>query len=233
MPKARQRYLLAKLTSMKRLKVFLDVSESSRLILKPLQTELYQEILPNITFEDKRILLDHSILSFFIQRLENCRLSLVREPIIYVEGADQELLENYIKYSITGKPALKTAYDQGIVPTNKQFSIGFSRFTAMNFVWELIKVIKTNPKLILANNIKVDMKIMLESSRNFDTIIIPSNCTNDMVIPLSIHKNEINTFYKISSSHKVHKTILWNGFYKKIIFFSNSKLLVKKIIKSL
>ena len=57
------------------------------------------------------------------------------------------------------------------------------------------------------------MKIMLESSRNFDTIIIPSNCTNDMVIPLSIHKNEINTFYKISSSHKVHKTILWNGFY--------------------
>ena len=115
MPKARQRYLLAKLTSMKRLKVFLDVSESSRLILKPLQNELYQEILPNITFEDKRILLDHSILSFFIQRLENCRLSLVREPIIYVEGADQELLENYIKYSITGKPALKTAYDQGIV----------------------------------------------------------------------------------------------------------------------
>ena len=115
MPKARQRYLLAKLTSMKRLKVFLDVSESSRLILKPLQNELYQEILPNITFKDKRILLDHSVLSFFIQRLENCRLSLVREPIIYVEGADQELLENYIKYSITGKPALKTAYDQGIV----------------------------------------------------------------------------------------------------------------------
>ena len=80
-------------------------------------------------------------------------------------------------------------------------------------IWELIKVIKTNPKLILANNIKVDMKIMLESSRNFDTIIIPSNCTNDMVIPLSIHKNEINTFYKISSSHKVHKTILWNGIF--------------------
>lgn len=60
------------------------------------------------------------------------------------------------------------------------------------------------------------MKIMLESSRNFDTIIIPSNCTNDMVIPLSIHKNEINTFYKISSSHKVHKTILWNGIFNQV-----------------
>ena len=215
MPKARQRYLLAKLTSMKRLKVFLDVSESSRLILKPLQNELYQEILPNITFEDKRILLDHSILSFFIQRLENCRLSLVREPIIYVEGADQEMLENYIKYSITGKPALKTAYDQGIVPKSALEIIRRTHPTLDTF-WERIKVIKTNPKLILANNIKVDMKIMLESSRNFDTIIIPSNCTNDMVIPLSIHKNEINTFYKISSSHKVHKTILWNGIFKQV-----------------
>ena len=248
MPKARQRYLLAKLTSMKRLKVFLDVSESSRLILKPLQNELYQEILPNITFEDKRILLDHSILSFFIQRLENCRLSLVREPIIYVEGADQELLENYIKYSITGKPALKTAYDQGIVlklntkvcssyryiKTRCVFSVTVvsilpnelcgpndHRIThpTLDTIRELIKVIKTNPKLILANNIKVDMKIMLESSRNFDTIIIPSNCTNDMVIPLSIHKNEINTFYKISSSHKVHKTILWNGIFIKYYNF--------------
>ena len=215
MPKARQRYLLAKLTSMKRLKVFLDVSESSRLILKPLQNELYQEILPNITFEDKRILLDHSILSFFIQRLENCRLSLVREPIIYVEGADQEMLENYIKYSITGKPALKTAYDQGIVPKSTLETIRRTHPTLDTFR-ERIKVIKTNPKLILANNIKVDMKIMLESSRNFDTIIIPSNCTNDMVIPLSIHKNEINTFYKISSSHKVHKTILWNGIFNKV-----------------
>ena len=88
----------------------------------------------------------------------------------------------------------------------------------LNIGLELFEVVKANPKLILANNIKVDMKIMLESSRNFDTIIIPSNCTNDMVIPLSIHKNEINTFYKISSSHKVHKTILWNGFYIKIFF---------------
>ena len=227
MPKARQRYLLAKLTSMKRLKVFLDVSESSRLILKPLQNELYQEILPNITFEDKRILLDHSILSFFIQRLENCRLSLVREPIIYVEGADQEMLENYIKYSITGKPALKTAYDQGIVPKLTLETIKRMHPTLDTF-WEQIKVIKTNPKLILANNIKVDMKIMLESSRNFDTIIIPSNCTNDMVIPLSIHKNEINTFYKISSSHKVHKTILWNGIFNQVSkTFSWSFLLYK------
>ena len=90
---------------------------------------------------------------------------------------------------------------------------------SLDTIWEPIEVIKTNPKLILANNIKVDMKIMLESSRNFDTIIIPSNCTNDMVIPLSIHKNEINTFYKISSSHKVHKTILWNGVFIKYCNF--------------
>ena len=155
MPKARQRYLLAKLTSMKRLKVFLDVSESSRLILKPLQNELYQEILPNITFEDKRILLDHSILSFFIQRLENCRLSLVREPIIYVEGADQELLENYIKYSITGKPALKTAYDQGMVLRSLEFVGAFIKWGA-SFRWSsslycpmrnLAQMAKTHPTL--------------------------------------------------------------------------------------
>ena len=114
MPKARQRYLLAKLTSMKRLKVFLDISESSRLNLKPIQNELYQEILPNINFPNGHtIVLGHSVLCFFIQRLENCRLSLVREPVIHVENADKELLENYIKYSITGKQNLKSSYEQG------------------------------------------------------------------------------------------------------------------------
>ena len=64
----------------------------------------------------------------------------------------------------------------------------------------------------MANSLKIDLKIMYESHRNYDTIIIPSNCTNEMVIPLSINKNEINTLHKISSCHKVHKVILWNGF---------------------
>ena len=52
MPKARQRYLLAKFTSMKKLKVFLDVAENARQQVRPLQHQLLTHIESHITIRD-------------------------------------------------------------------------------------------------------------------------------------------------------------------------------------
>jgi hypothetical protein len=198
MPKARQRYLLGKLTSMKRLKVFLDVAESARINLKPIQAELFSYMLERVVIRPSKISEKHDasgndwqltispeILPFLIQRLEGSRNNLIRNEKLDIQQCSQLEVDEYLKYVFTSKPNSKKSYDS---------------------------VIRNNSDLTVANSLKIDLKIMFESHRNYDTIIIPSNCTNEMVIPLSINKNEINTLHKISSCHKVHKVILWNGF---------------------
>ena len=70
MPKARQRYLLAKFTSMKKLKLFLDVAETARQQVRPLQHQLYAHIDEHCRVSHGVIEFDTEIAPFFQQRLE-------------------------------------------------------------------------------------------------------------------------------------------------------------------
>lgn len=59
---------------------------------------------------------------------------------------------------------------------------------------------------------------MFDTGRYYDTIVIPSDGTSDMVIPLSIPRNEIGTIHPVATNHKVHRLILASAspFFRKL-----------------
>ena len=82
MPKARQRYLLAKFTSMKNLKVFLDVAENARQQVRPLQHQLLTHIESHITIRD----------GVLVKGLKSCKLiisSKLNHFLIYLTFANE------------------------------------------------------------------------------------------------------------------------------------------------
>ena len=134
------------------------------------------------------------IAPFITQRLEASRSGPKREKCLVFEGNhDHDTISNYFKYLVVSNNKFKNAYEA---------------------------ILRDNPSLAVANQLKTDLRIMFDTGRYYDTIIIPSDGTNDMVIPLSIHRNEINTFHKISTNHKVHQAILRTVFtiFKKVPF---------------
>merc|ERR1712176_711458 len=106
MPKARQRYLLAKFTSMKKLKLFLDVAETARQQVRPLQHQLYAHIDEHCRVSHGVIEFDTEIAPFFQQRLEArdhslAMLAFTSEYKLHVMGNhDVETIQQYIKYIV-------------------------------------------------------------------------------------------------------------------------------------
>ena len=170
MPKARQRYLLGKLTSMKRLKVFLDVAESSRINLKPIQTELFTHMIQGIgitsinrngSVGDWQVKLNPEIVSFFVQRLENSRAHLNQNEILIFNQITKTNIDEYMKYIFTSKPNLKASYDIGTALKTKTpfYQLVFTNNKAPNIVT------RSNPQMTVANSLKIDLKIMFFPGR--------------------------------------------------------------------
>ncbi|CBY43257.1 unnamed protein product, partial [Oikopleura dioica] len=186
---------------MERLRSFCMLADNARAS----STTLSEDILKTIIQENGEIKLSRHILFILHQRLPSLRhritelkkensYNLLNCLLKFPESCEKDLEQEYLRLLLTGKCK------------SKQWKA------------EVENLMRKASNLYIPNSFKTDMKILFDTGKTYDAIVIPSDSVGTMVIPLSIHPEEIETLSTISYRKNVHRLILSSrsSFFRKL-----------------
>lgn len=190
LPRHRQLHFVAKFSYMDRLRSFCHLADNARATRVSLADDIFKQ-----AFDDMGSLKESVDVHFcFYQRLPELRRELSRRKVAgglsdsnvfpFPPSASVDLRAEYFRLVLTGKCRNKSCMQ------------------------EVELLMRKVPALHIPNSFNTDMKILFDTGKIYDAIIIPSDAVGTMVIPLSIHPDEIETLSSISFRKNVHRLLL-------------------------